>query len=240
MGLFDKKYCDICGAKIGLLGNRKLENGNLCKDCARKLSPFFSERRSSTVEEIRQQLEYREQNKQVVAAFNPTKVISADMTLYIDEDKGQWLVTRARSWRDDNPDVLTFSQVIGCDLDVDETKTELMREDKDGNEVSYNPPHYNYTYDFYVTIHVNSPYFSQIRIQINDDEVSQRGSIAYRQNQQKAEEIKQTLMNAKQAEKEAIAAANAPKQPVVCSACGATTVPDARNCCEYCGSPLKA
>ena len=27
MGLFDKKYCDICGEKIGLLGNRKLENG---------------------------------------------------------------------------------------------------------------------------------------------------------------------------------------------------------------------
>ena len=44
MGLFDKKYCDICGEKIGLLGNRKLEDGNLCKDCARKLSPFFSER----------------------------------------------------------------------------------------------------------------------------------------------------------------------------------------------------
>ena len=35
MGLFDKKYCDICGEKIGLLGNRKLENGNLCKNCAR-------------------------------------------------------------------------------------------------------------------------------------------------------------------------------------------------------------
>ena len=30
MGLFDKKYCDICGEKIGLLGNRKLEDGNLC------------------------------------------------------------------------------------------------------------------------------------------------------------------------------------------------------------------
>ena len=44
MGLFDKKYCDICGEKIGLLGNRKLEDGNLCKNCAAKLSPFFSER----------------------------------------------------------------------------------------------------------------------------------------------------------------------------------------------------
>lgn len=54
MGLFDKKYCDVCGEKIGLLGNRKLEDGNLCKECARKLSPWFSDRRSSTVEEIKQ------------------------------------------------------------------------------------------------------------------------------------------------------------------------------------------
>ena len=44
MGLFDKKICDICGEKIGLLGNRKLDDGNLCKDCAKKLSPWFEER----------------------------------------------------------------------------------------------------------------------------------------------------------------------------------------------------
>ena len=52
MGLFDKKICDICGEKIGLLGNRKLDDGNLCKDCAKKLSPWFEERRHSTVPEI--------------------------------------------------------------------------------------------------------------------------------------------------------------------------------------------
>ena len=52
MGLLDKKYCDICGEKIGLLGNRKLEDGNLCKDCAKQLSPWFSDRRRSTVEDI--------------------------------------------------------------------------------------------------------------------------------------------------------------------------------------------
>ena len=68
MGLFDKKYCDICGEKIGLLGNRKLENGNLCKNCARKLSPWFSDRRGSTVEEIRAQLAYRAENQEKVAA----------------------------------------------------------------------------------------------------------------------------------------------------------------------------
>ena len=47
MGLFDKKYCDICGEKIGLLGNCKLDDGNLCKECAQKLSPWFEERRHS-------------------------------------------------------------------------------------------------------------------------------------------------------------------------------------------------
>ena len=52
MGLFDKKYCDICGEKIGLLGNCKLDDGNLCKECAKKLSPWFEERRHSTVEEM--------------------------------------------------------------------------------------------------------------------------------------------------------------------------------------------
>ena len=52
MGLFDKKICDICGEKIGLLGNRKLDDGNLCKDCAKKLSPWFEDRRHSTVEDI--------------------------------------------------------------------------------------------------------------------------------------------------------------------------------------------
>lgn len=69
MGLFDKKYCDICGEKIGLLGNRKLEDGNLCKDCARKLSPFFSERRNSTVEDIRRQLAYRAENEKSLLIF---------------------------------------------------------------------------------------------------------------------------------------------------------------------------
>ena len=78
MGLFDKKYCDICGEKIGLLGNRKLENGNLCKNCAKKLSPWFSDRRNSTVEEIRAQLTYREENQEKVAAFHTTRTLGTD------------------------------------------------------------------------------------------------------------------------------------------------------------------
>ena len=60
--LFEKKECSICGGEIGLLGNRKLEDGNCCKNCAKKLSPWFEERRHSTVVQIREQLAYREKN----------------------------------------------------------------------------------------------------------------------------------------------------------------------------------
>ena len=235
MGLFDKKYCDVCGEKIGLLGNRKLEDGNLCKDCAKLLSPFFSDRRRSTVAEIKEQLTYREANKEKVAAFQPTKVIGGNMNLYFDEDKKQWLATRSRNWRNENPDVMDFSQVTGCTLDIDESRHELKREDSEGNEVSYNPPRYEYSYDFNMTIHINAPWFSEIRFQINDDEINQRGGAAYREAQAKAEEIKALLTQVRDTEREAVIAANAPKQSVICPHCRATTLPDANGCCEYCG-----
>ena len=39
------------------MGNQKLEDGNLCKDCAKQLSPWFSDRRRSTVEDIKNALD---------------------------------------------------------------------------------------------------------------------------------------------------------------------------------------
>lgn len=171
MGLFDKKYCDVCGDKIGLLGNRKLENGNLCKQCAAKLSPWFSDRRRSTVDEIKEQLDYREANKAAVEAFHTTRTLGAGTKVLLDEDAQKFMVTSARSLRDANPDVMSFSQVTGCRVDVEEDKTELKREDKDGKEVSYNPPRYTYEYDFYVVINVNTPYFDEIRFKLNGSSI---------------------------------------------------------------------
>ena len=171
MGLFDKKYCDVCGEKIGLLGNRKLENGNLCKNCAKKLSPWFSDRRSSTVEEIKAQLAYREENRQKVAAFHTTRTLGTNTKVLLDEDAGKFMVTRARDLQEANPDVLDFADVTGCNLDIDESRSELKREDKDGKEVSYNPPRYEYSYDFYITIFVNNPYFDEIRFQVNSSSI---------------------------------------------------------------------
>ena len=89
MGLFDmfkKKECSICGGEIGLLGNRKLEDGNMCKTCANKVSPWFSDRRNSTIAEINEQLAYREENKNAVAAFSTTRTIGVNTKILFDEN----------------------------------------------------------------------------------------------------------------------------------------------------------
>ena len=136
MGLFDKKYCDVCGEKIGLLGNRKLEDGNLCKDCAKKLSPFFSERKQSTVAEIKEQLAYREENERRLDSFRPTRTFGENMKVYIDDMAGTFIVTRMSNWKSENPDIIGLNQVTSCNLDIDEDRDELYYEDEEGNRKS--------------------------------------------------------------------------------------------------------
>ena len=238
--IFEKKSCDICGGEIGLLGNRKLEDGNLCKECAAKLSPFFSERRRNTVEQIREQLDYREANKERVAALNVTRTLGGSTKVLLDEDAGRFVVTSASRWRDANPDVIDFSQVTGCDTETRETRTELYREGSEGERESYDPPRYDVDYDMYLTIHVNSPYFDEIAFKVNDYRIEERYSVEFREAERQANEIREALAGMRERVREEAAAAKAPKQAVTCPFCGATTTPDASGRCEFCGGAIGA
>ncbi len=172
MGLFDKKYCDICGEKIGMLGNRKLEDGNLCKNCARKLSPWFNERRHSTVEEIKTQLAYREANKDKVSQFRTTRAIGDYWNILFDENHRWFTVTQSSSPNiDENPDILDYSSITGCRFDIDENRNEIYRRNDEGKNESYNPPRYRYLYTFKLIITVDNPYFDEIEFQLNGSSV---------------------------------------------------------------------
>ncbi|BAL01057.1 hypothetical protein OBV_38580 [Oscillibacter valericigenes Sjm18-20] len=238
MGLFDKKHCDICGEKISLLGNRKLEDGNLCKDCAKLLSPFMTDRRRSTVEDIKAHLQYREDNKEKVTAFNPTKVIGDKTRIYLDEDKQQWLISSQHDWRDENPDVMDFSQVTGSSLDIDESKWQIYRKLPDGKQASYDPPRYEFKYTFNMIILVNSPWFSEIKFRVNDNRIDNRNSVEYREAQRNASEIRNALEQMREGVREAVASASMPKTAIKCPHCNATTIPDENGCCEYCGGAI--
>ena len=195
MGLFDKKFCDICGEKIGMLGNRKLEDGNLCKDCAKKLSPFCDDRRRSTVEQIRAHLQYREENKNALRAFAPTLTLGEDKKVYIDQMKGNFVVSRNKpgSWDEENPDVMPIASITSCGLDIDEDRDEIYMKNGQGQNVSYNPPRYNFYYNFKLKFLVSNPYFDDFEVRLNNFRVEGMGSMEYNRYQKMAMDIMAAL-----------------------------------------------
>ena len=170
-------------------------------------------------------------------------------------------VTAARDLSEENPDILDFSQITGCDLDVDENRHELKTTDKDGKSVSYVPPRFEYSYNFQVTIYVSHPYFDEMKYSLSNGyvktgerqmtavpagwRVNQVGVITspglrdYYEYLNMGREIRETIENIRLNCRREAAEAAAPKVAVTCPYCGASTVPDEKGCCEYCGSALK-
>ena len=264
--LFKKKECAICGGEIGLLGNRKLEDGNMCKKCAGKLSPWFEDRRHATVADIEKQLEYRAQNEQELKSFNPTRSLGDCYKMYVEERNGmpyRFVVSDDSNWRGENPDIILFKDVTECSLDVDKYERELKYKNADGEEQSYFPQRFEYNYSFYVEMKIaNNPYFDDIRFKLNDRSViieSERigsgiGLLGgrkqdhtyhpqYRIYQQMFEDIQNTVYAAKNAAVAESAAAQPVQQAAPTPAAGPKFCP---NCgapasgkfCENCGTKL--
>jgi len=247
MGIFDKKNCDVCGDKIGLLGNRKLEDGNLCGNCAKKLSPFFTGRRKTTVADIKQQLAYREANKQEVARFSMSRQFGQNYKVMIDDRTGKFIVTSSSHWQSENPDVINISQITNFKIDIREIREELMTQDNNGSSVSYSPPRYEYYYDFYVVINVNSPYFSEIEAKLNKNRTGYRGSPEYRDFERQAYDLQEALKIRPGAQgaapnaygTQAPPAPAAPATPKFCPNCGAAVPSTGGKFCGSCGGPLQ-
>lgn len=253
MGLFSKKYCDICGEQIKFLGNRKVEDGNMCKNCAEKLSPWFSDRRSSTLNEIKEQLADREANKARAAAFHADRTFGEMGRVMIDDASGQFVVLTSGRTLKDNPDVIGLDQIKDVKIDVREHKTEQTQRDKDNKVLSYDPPRYTYTYDFLLSIDLDHPYIDDMRFQVNRASVKIEAGIPYErstilgtmkgftpnppdltknEDYQKYEGMLHEMKTALTTKPVP------PPQEVVCPHCMAKTLPDEKGCCPYCGSVL--
>lgn len=243
MGLFDKKYCDICGEKIGLLGNRKLEDGNLCKNCAQKLSPLFSERRHSTVEEIKAQLKYREENAVLLENFRPDRHYGRSKMIFVDTEAKKFIVTSYRDWKGKNPDLISFDQVKNVQTKIDESRSEIYFKDSEGNEKSYSPPRYEYEYSFIVNIFVNSPWFDEISVDLTGSQCPDSPhSPDYRDLEFQLKEISDLLLNRNvtstaQPVTQTPAAAPAAKADENSWTCGACGTANTSKFCVSCGSP---
>ena len=174
MGLFDvfkKKDCEICGKEVGMFGYKKLEDGEICKDCVKLLSPWFDDRRHSTVEQIKRQIAAREQNRRELQTWNHNLCFGEWQKIYIRMENGvpeSFVVSSDSDYKDANADIISFLDVTSCDVDIRENRTELKQTNANGDRVSYNPPRYEYNYDFYIKIGIAGiEYIDDIRFKIN-------------------------------------------------------------------------
>ena len=231
MGLFDKKVCSICGEKIGMLGGYALADGNLCPDCAAGLSPLFKVQSGTTVEEIEEQLREREKNREKLATFKPTKNFGAGPWLCVDEKMGTFVLAESGNFTEENPDLLSLADLSGARLDIPESRQELYRRDYNGNRMPYNPRRYEYSYSFRVCLTVDG--VGELQFPLTSGSVSGADRMSCQKLKDDGEAIVRylRLQHLQQEHK-------ATKGPVLCPYCGATTTPDDKGCCEYCGSKV--
>ena len=183
MGLFNvfkKKDCEICGKEVGMFGYKKLEDGEICKDCVKLLSPWFEERRHATVAQIKEQLAYRERNAEELKNFHPTIVYGdSRRRMFVEERDGvpyRFCIANGEDYLDENADLVLVENIEEIIIDVQDNAHELLlheeEKDEDGNiiqeEEYYDPPRYDYSYEFKATLLLkNIPWFDAMDIQLN-------------------------------------------------------------------------
>lgn len=173
--VFKKKDCEICGKEVGLLGYKKLQDGEICKGCVKLHSPWFEDCRESTVAQIKEQLAYREQNARELEGFTVSRTIGDTYKMYIEDVDGvptRFFVTSSSDYMKANPDIISFKDVMSCLTDVQVRDEEVKQEDGEGKMVSCEPPRYKHHHDFYIKMEINNPYFDDIRFRINGSTIT--------------------------------------------------------------------
>lgn len=153
--------------------------------------------------------------------------------------------------------ILNYSQLTGSHLDIDEGRRELRRTDKDGKQVSYDPPRYEYSYNFDFTITVDTPYFDEMSFRLNPRPIILESeapsvfslvrsidpsyNIEYRRYIQLADEMRAAVDHARAVSHAAPTANRVQNIPTpaasvewICPACGGSNT---GKFCEYCGTP---
>ena len=199
MGLFEKKFCDICGQKIGLLGNNKVVDGNVCDKCRGQLSPFFKSMSKSNLQQVREQLSYRENNRQQLNQFKPDQVLGYSTKVYVDHAHNCFVVSKKSDYRAENADIINLSSVLGVTSETKEHKKELYQKDSEGHNQPYNPRRYQYSYEIIVTINVNNPYFTKIEFEVTKDRPENKTSPEFVKYQNEANQIIAVLTGRQQA-----------------------------------------
>ena len=159
-----------------MFGYKKLEDGEICKDCLKLVSPWFDDRRHTTVAEIKEQIVYRQRNAKELENFTISRQIGEEAYIMyieeVDDIPTRFFVTNCSDYMEADPDSISFKDVVSCVTDVYEWDDEITQRDSEGNMVSCRPPRYEHHYDFFIKMEIrNNPYFDEIKFRINSSDI---------------------------------------------------------------------
>ncbi|MBR3999035.1 MAG: hypothetical protein IKI93_11910, partial [Clostridia bacterium] len=104
------------------------------------------------------------------SSFKPTKTLGDYYKMYVMYENGcpsRFVVSSAANYVEANADIIRFTDVVSCNVDIRDSRTEMKRLNENNERVSYVPPRYEFSYEFYVELGINNPYFDKIRFKVN-------------------------------------------------------------------------
>lgn len=117
MGLFTNKdkACPICGNGTPRLFATKIEGMPICSDCNNKILADTGLIDNWTLEDLKVHLAYRAENKKLVENFTPTRTLTHEREMVIDDVNQLFYF---KSWVEDNPPVFKFSDITGFNIQL--------------------------------------------------------------------------------------------------------------------------
>jgi len=77
-------------------------------------------------------------------------------------------VTCRSDYKAENPDIISFKDVISCVTDIQVRDEEIKQKNAEGQMVSCNPRRFKHHHDFFIKMEIrNNPYFDNIKFRIN-------------------------------------------------------------------------
>ncbi len=127
MGLFDKKVCELCGAKAGLISRTKIQDGDyICGDCRKKMSSLTTGFSEMSLDDVKEQIRLKEENdRRYQTDFVNSRQFDIDArhpVMAVDDEHGEFVILT-----DKNPDIFSFDDIASYNVDL---KTQYLSEEE--------------------------------------------------------------------------------------------------------------
>ena len=110
--------CSVCGKELTEYGNKILKDGILCRNCVKLASSWLDDEdyAKRSIKDMKKHLEYRNKNLEKLKNFKETRKVEGKYSLYIDDDSGEFVISKRKDIIKDNADVIALADIESMEV----------------------------------------------------------------------------------------------------------------------------